>query len=77
MAMVVGPPYTAHWHDTGGTRLDDMIVYSSDNWPGPPPGGVPVASADLLQEFDPWWKQTGTSLDRHWPIDPPATWPFE
>jgi len=77
MAMVIGPPYTGHWHDGGGTRLDDMIAYSSDNWPVPPPGGVPVASADLLQEFDPWWKETSSTLERHWPMTPPPIWPFD
>jgi hypothetical protein len=77
LAMVVGPPYTAHWHHPGGIGLEDLIVYSSESWPDPAPGGVPVASEDLLQGFDPR-RVDPRHKDKTSPIPTrtPATWPF-
>ncbi len=76
MAMVVGPPYTAHWHLAGGARLDDLILYSGESWPDPPPGGVPVAAADLLQEYDPYSVWTDSTLSGSHPGRQPTIWPF-
>jgi hypothetical protein len=75
MAMVVGPPYTSYWYDGGGTSITDMMLYSSDSWPDPPSGGVPVAPDDLLQEFDPRWADGG-GLRAEYPRKPPPVWPF-
>lgn len=81
MAMVVGPPYTAHWHDQGGAALHDMVIYSSQSWPDPPPGGVPVAAEDLLQEFDlrRVFERLPPSerLRKAVPMSVPPTWPFQ
>ena len=52
-AMVVGAAYRDYWTDPGGESMGGMVVYSSDSWPDPPGGGVPVAPTGLLQEFDP------------------------
>ena len=61
MAMLVGPPYTALWPHPG-RALGDLIVYSSESWPQPSPGGVPLAPEPLRQEFDPGEVRTATSL---------------
>ena len=77
MAMVVGPPYLAFWQDGAGEALDQLVLYSSDSWPDPPPGGVPVAAENLLQEFDPYSVVTADSARGEYPTRPPAIWPFE
>ena len=77
MAMVVGPPYLGFWQDDGGAPLDQLVLYSSDSWPDPAPGGVPVAAEDLLQEFDPYSVITADSARGEYPTRPPAIWPFE
>jgi hypothetical protein len=77
MAMVVGPPYTSHWRTDGGTHEHGMIFYSSEAWPHPPHGGVPIAVDELLQEFDPYAVVTDTSSSGRHPTRQPALWPFE
>ena len=81
LAMVVGPPYTAHWYQKSGAALDDMVIYSSQSWPDPPAGGVPVAADDLLQEFD--LRRVferlppAERLRKAVPMKVPDTWPFQ
>jgi hypothetical protein len=81
MAMVVGPPYTTSWEDHGGARLGDLTIYSSEHWPEPPDGGVPVAPEGMLQEFDPHPVYTNSTVGRSVRPDPtptrqPEIWPF-
>jgi len=73
MAMAVGPPYTSSWGARGGSRHDDMLFYSGEVWPDPPPGGVPIATEDLLQEFDPG---RGPERSAELPTRKPPVWPF-
>lgn len=70
IAMAIGAPYSSLW---SGALVEDRcgaIVYSSDVWPRPPLDGVPVASDDFLQEFDP--KMGEPEL----PNRRPPIWPF-
>jgi hypothetical protein len=76
MAMVIGRPYTTHWRGGGGNVDHGMIFYTSDAWPDPPLGGVPIAAEELLQEFDPRAVTTPTSSWGEYPKATPPVWPF-
>ena len=77
LAMAVGSPYITHWDRDGGQRIDDMIIFSSESWPDPPDGGVPIAREELLQEFDRRRVNPGAMKEvSPIPTHAPAIWPF-
>jgi hypothetical protein len=73
------------WTRTTGTERrcapgnfdNGMIFYTSDAWPDPPLGGVPIAAEKLLQEFDPRAVTTPTSSWGEYPEATPPIWPFQ
>jgi len=79
-AMVVGPPYAAHWVDPSGEALgNEMILYDRTDWPELPSTVVPVAPEALLQEHDIRIKllpEFGNGMTGDHPTRIPEVWPF-